>query len=62
MWFMHAGSGEMRVSFEKERDREWKVLCDGVTVIPDGRPVSEFVASRAVARTETSPARESSGE
>lgn len=46
-------AGEMRVSFEKEREKRWEVLCDGVTVIPDGRPVSEFVAARAVDASET---------
>ena len=54
-------AGELRHAFTNA-GRGWEVLCDGRTVIPDGRPVSEFVASRAVARTETSPARESSGE
>ena len=54
-------AGELREAFARA-GRGWDVLCDGRTVIPDGRPVSEFVASRAVARTETSPARESSGE
>lgn len=41
-------AGELRVAFESAGDRRWEVLCDGRTVIPDGRPVSEFVAARAV--------------
>jgi SAM-dependent methyltransferase len=54
-------AGELRDAFARA-GKGWEVLCDGRTVIPDGRPVSEFVASRAVARAQTSPARESSGE
>ena len=48
-------AGELRDAFTNA-GRGWEVLCDGRTVIPDGRPVSEFVASRAVAQNETSPA------
>ena len=48
-------AGELRHAFTNA-GRGWEVLCDGRTVIPDGRPVSEFVASRAVAQNETSPA------
>ena len=37
--------GELSESFLGSK-RGWKVLCDSQTVLPDGRPVSEFVAER----------------
>lgn len=38
--------GELRGVFETAPSGDWDVLCDGETVIPDGRPVSEFIAKR----------------
>jgi SAM-dependent methyltransferase len=45
-------AGELRDAFARA-GKGWEVLCDGRTVIPDGRPVSEFVAARAVDASET---------
>ena len=36
--------GELRTAFDAERG--WTVVADGATKLPDGRPVSEFVAVR----------------
>ena len=42
-------AGELRDAFARGGDG-WEVLCDGQTVLPDGRPVSEFVATRRPTR------------
>ena len=50
-------AGELRDAFE--RGEGWEVLCDGQTALPDGRPVSEFVAARRCGeREETGEKRE----